>query len=138
MTTKYFRFEDKSYDDKRNAQVNLQGRTHYVDDDTLKYHKSRILKCHITDNGLLLAIVESYQATFDGKRLFRPVIFNMLGGVVDRVTGTGGYKTKQQAIKAMWESLDAIDAVQETKQAFEHHRKWTNWEVDRVLKELNQ
>lgn len=132
---KFYRFENKSYDAKRDAQVNLTGRTHYVDPDTLKYHNSKILKCVISDNGLLLSIIESY-ASYDGKRLFRPVIFDVMGNTIDRVSGSDGFKTKKQAEAALWESLEKINAVEHTKQALQRELDWVQNSVDRMMGEL--
>lgn len=36
-------YRNESSDAKTNAQRNLCGRTHYVDEDTLRWHKSRVL-----------------------------------------------------------------------------------------------
>lgn len=134
--TKLYRFESKSYDAKRCAQLNLEGRTHYADDATLRYFSSRILKTVITDDGLLLAIVESYKA-YDGKRLFRPVVFNILGQTVDRVNGADGFKTKAQAVAAMWDTLNNVDAVAHTKEALERYIENEASSVNRLLKDLS-
>ena len=52
-------YKRESSDPKRDAQRNLCSRTHYVDDDTMRYFRSRVLSAHAVDNGLLYAIVES-------------------------------------------------------------------------------
>ena len=46
-------YQSESSTPKYNAQRNLQGRTHYVDEDTLKFHKSRIISEHDSCNGLI-------------------------------------------------------------------------------------
>lgn len=81
-----YRFEDKSYRAKVNAQANLDGRTYYVSEDTLRFHNSRILASGCDDLGLAFYIVES--VTFNGentsKRFKRTVVFDVLGNVLHR------------------------------------------------------
>jgi hypothetical protein len=52
-------YRNQASDPKSNAQRNLAGRTHYVDDDTLRFHKSRVISARHVDQGLLFAIVTS-------------------------------------------------------------------------------
>ncbi|QCQ61897.1 hypothetical protein Barba19A_gp057 [Rheinheimera phage vB_RspM_Barba19A] len=111
------RFRQESSDAKYNAQKNLSGLTYYYDDDTMKYHKSRILSCNITHEGLLLGTVESF-ADYNGKRLYRPVIFNVLGQVIHRPLQIEScFNKSDKALASMWEELNKIDAVSHTKQA---------------------
>ena len=78
-------FEDKSNDPKRNAQQNLNGRTHYVDDDTMRFFGSRIVSAYPTDDGLFFKIVESVATEYDkSRRGFRVVIFDLFGCAVFR------------------------------------------------------
>lgn len=115
-------YTDQYSDPKTNAQRNLSGRTHYVDDNTLRYHKSRILETYITDGGLLFAIIESCSSDFENRsRVFRPVIFDVFGNVVDRPQLSDGYKTRKQAVSAMWDSLNALDAIKLTEAAIERY-----------------
>ena len=108
----YSLYRNESSDSKYNAQRNLEGRTHYADDDSLRFHKSRINTSVITDGGLLFAIVESYAVDMrNTSRLFRPVIFDISGHVISRCKLEDGFKTSKQAIKAMWDELNSIDAA---------------------------
>lgn len=94
-----------------NAQRNLCGRTHYVDGDTLRFHKSRVISARHTDQGLLFAIITSdavdYQNT---RRGFRFVVFDLFGTVLERTRMESAYRTSAQATKAMWAAVNAIDA----------------------------
>jgi hypothetical protein len=116
-----------------NAQRNLMGRTHYVDPDTLRFHKSKVLACKITDNGLLCAIVTSdsmdYQNT---KRGFRYAIFDIFGTCLGRPDLADSYKTKAQATKAMWDAVNAIDAKAVTLAAIACQRGWLTAELERL------
>ena len=113
-------YEDKSGSATRNAQLNLMGRSHYVDPDTLRFHKSKVLKTVVTDNGLLLALVESYAADYEETdRRFRGVIFDICGGVIVRPKLMDGSRTRRAAEKLMWKALNGLDAVSLTLQAID-------------------
>jgi hypothetical protein len=78
-------FGDKSNDPKHNAQKNLSGRTHYVNDDTLRFFGSRIISARPTDDGLFFKIVESVATEHDkSRRGFRVVVFDLFGCAVFR------------------------------------------------------
>ena len=117
-------YRNESSNAKWNAQRNLEGRTHYVDDDTLRFHKSRILSTHITDGGLILGLVESCAADYENtKRVFRPVIFDITGYVLERPKLEDGYSSSKAAKDAMWDTLNNIDAKQVTLEANERETK---------------
>ena len=93
------------------AQRNLEGRTHYVDDDTLKYFGSRILSCGMTDDNALLYLIESCKTLYDGGgREFRFVVFDVFGTVVQRPAPGEGFKNGEQARRAMWAWLNRFNA----------------------------
>ena len=113
-------YRNESSDPKRNAQRNLQGRTHYVDDDTLKFHKSRIISAHDTANGLLFWIITSDALDMHNtKRGFRYVIFDVFGSVIERPELENAFKTSDKAREAMREVLSKIDAVSHTLKAID-------------------
>lgn len=93
------------------AQRNLEGRTRYVDDGTLKYFGSRILTCGMTDDSTILYLIESTKTSADGAgREFRFVIFDVFGTVVQRPSMGEGFRTSDQARRAMWAWLNSFDA----------------------------
>ena len=93
-------FGNESMDAKRNAQRNLEGRTHYVDDDTLRWHKSRVLEARTIENGLLFEIVTSDALDMNNtKRGFRGVVFDVFGTSVYRPDLEGAFATKRAAVK---------------------------------------
>ena len=116
------KYRDESSCPKANAQRNLAGRTHYYDADTMRAFKSRILYAEALDNGLIFATVESF-ADYDGKRLFRPVVFNLLGNTIERPNKNDSFKTKQAAMSAMWDIVNGLDAVELTKAAIAYEMK---------------
>jgi hypothetical protein len=116
---------------KNNAQANLRGRTNYVNDDTLRYFRARILSTYHTDSGLLFAMVESCSGDFEHKtRICRPVIFDVFGNVLHRPKLEESFRTRPQAERAMWKALDAIDAKQVTLEALATRRRQTMRELD--------
>lgn len=122
MLTKY---ERKNYSNaKYDAQLNLEGRTSYVDDDTLRFHKARIHSTYVADNGLLFALIESVAADPNGReRGFRHVIFDITGRVLNRPSLDSLEKTSDTAIENMWHELNAIDAKAVTREGLEQYER---------------
>lgn len=78
-------FGHESGDPKYNAQRNLDGRTHYAEDDTLRWHKARITSSgQLGDSwGLLFRITESVALDMHNRsRGFRCVVFDVFGTTV--------------------------------------------------------
>lgn len=105
-------FEDDGYSPKDVAQNQLTGKTHYVDSDTLSFHKSRVLACFATDHGALFSLVESVALDMrNTKRGFRYVVFDLGGQVLTRAALEGSFSTRKAAEKALWEWLDGFDVA---------------------------
>jgi len=131
-------FANKSSYPKENAQGNLCGRTHYVDDATLRWHKSRIIASGHTDNGLLFWLISSDALDMHNtKRGFRYVIFDIFGTVVDRPTLEQAFRTSAQARKAMWNSLNLIEAKNHTFDAIEAAERNFADEMSRLREEVS-
>lgn len=124
-------FSDKASDPTANAQRNLMGRTHFVDPDTLRFHKSRVLRARHHDDGLLFSIVTSDSLDWNNtKRGFRYAIFDIFGTCLDRPDLEQSFKTSEQANKARYAALDAIDAKTHTLLAIERMRALATRELD--------
>jgi hypothetical protein len=123
--------DQSSYSDIR-AKKNLDGRTHYYSDDTMRYFKAKILLCHITDGGLLLGTVESV-AHPDRGRIYRPVFFDIWGTVVSKCDIDDAPKTSKTAEKLFWRLANELDAIAITREGLERHRR----RVARQLEEAN-
>jgi hypothetical protein len=135
MTTSLY--STKSSYPRPNAQQNLAGRTHYVDDDTLRYHKSRILSARSTYDGLLFAIVESVALDYQNKkRGCRYVVFDVFGNVVSRVSLEECWRTSAQATKAMWRFINDCDPRAITLAAIENAEKWHARDMDELRGKL--
>lgn len=116
---------------KVNAQQNLCGRTHYVDDATLRFHKSRVLSARHVDEGLLFAIVTSDALDMhNSKRGYRFVIFDVFGTVLERPKLEEAFTSSKRATEAMWKALNAINAKQHTLEAIERQRRQYNVELN--------
>lgn len=113
-------YRNESSNAKTNAQRNLCGRTHYVDDDTLRWHKSRVLSTRCADGGLLFAIITSDALDMNNtRRGFRYVIFDVFGDTIARPELDQAFSTSAKAEKAMWVELNKIDAPAVTLAAIE-------------------
>ncbi len=125
-------FENKCSHALTNAQQNLMGRTHYVDPDTLRWHKSRVLSSGMTDHGLLFWIVSSDALDMNNtKRGYRFVVFDVFGKVLSRVSLEDSWKRREPCDKAKWAFLNSFDAVTHTRKAIEEQRKYQAEELDR-------
>lgn len=117
------------------AQRNLAGRTHYVDSDSLRFHKSKIRATYVVDDGWLL--VESVGLDMDNtRRGFRYVVFDIVGNVISRVALGDCFKTRDKAVKAMWAWLDTADAKAITSEALDRAERNTLVEISRVRAQL--
>jgi len=107
------RFCDKSYSScTRDAQLNLEGRSHYCDESTLRYFHSRIVYAGDHFHGLIYAIIESVAIDHENKsRGFRYVLFDVLGTVIDRAPLDQCHRTGAQARKTMYAALNALDVL---------------------------
>lgn len=93
-------FQMESCDSKHDAQRNLRGRTHYVDDETLRWHKSRVTSSTRLHSGLLYRVTCSDAIDPDNrKRGFRAAVFDVFGTCIDRPKLEEAFKTRQKAIE---------------------------------------
>lgn len=104
----HFPFRTESGYPKYDAQRNLQGRTHYVDDDTLRSFKARILTVMQSPDGLLYGIVESVGSKpYDSRKNKRAVLFDVFGTVLsERDAWRATSATAQKELAAMIADFD--------------------------------
>lgn len=132
-------YSDKSSTPKWNAQRNLEGRTHYVDDASLRFHKSRILRTVVADNGLLFGLVESVGLDMHNtKRGFRAIVFDVFGTVLHCPGLEHCTKVRASADKDLWAALNEIDAIKHTHDAITANLKRELQEADRAHRELDE
>ena len=112
------RFERYS-DPKHGAQRNLSGRTHYADDDTLRFFHARIVGCSPERAGLVLILVESTALDMNNaRRAFRFVAFDLFGSVInDRRDPEAGFRTSDKARQAAADWLASFDVLDHYRQA---------------------
>ena len=95
-----------------NAQENLGGRTHYVDPDTLRFHKSRILAARPILSGAFFLIIESCALDYDNtRRGVRVVLFDLMGATVYRPSLEDCRRTRGQASRDFEKWLGSFDPV---------------------------
>lgn len=125
-------YDCQSCDPKFDAQRNLQGRTHYVDDDTLKGFKARILNACATDDGLIFWLVESVASRPDhGGYNKRFIAFDLFGNVIcDR---DRWFRTSDKAYKAGMEWLATFDSEGHTIGALKERAERAIRDGDKVL-----
>ncbi len=120
---------------RANAQAMLEGRTHYVDDNTLRYFNSRITGAQPSTFGLFYRITESCSRSYDGTgRGFRTVLFDLNGQTVYRPDLDSLHSTSAKAEKAFYawfESFDPLAYYREelTTHARRAHKRAANLEA---------
>jgi hypothetical protein len=78
------------------------------------------MSAHVTDGGLLFAIVTSDALDMNNtRRGFRFVVFDLFGHVLARTEREAAYRTSDKARKVMRAALNAIDAKAVTLKAIE-------------------
>lgn len=104
-------FEQFGYDAKACAQRNLSGRTHYADDDTLRFFHARIISARPELDGAAFLLVESVAKDFSNTaRGFRFVVFDMFGESMGESRDTY-HKTSDKARAAGLAWLESFDVV---------------------------
>jgi hypothetical protein len=91
-----------------NAQVMLRGRTHYVDDDTLRFFGCLIKSAQPSTFGLFYLITESLSLPTGG-RGFRTVLFDLGGQVVYRPELAEMQNKTEKAEKAFYKWFETFD-----------------------------
>lgn len=107
-------FERHGDDAKYSAQRNLDGKTHYADDDTLKFFHARINSCRTECHGLVLILSESAAKDMhNSARGHRFVAFDLFGTVIiayhDHIDAM--HSKSDGARAAMREWLESFDVL---------------------------
>ena len=131
------KFKYESSYPKNNAQMNLKHRTHYVEDSTLRYHKSRVLSSYHYADGLLFGLVESF-ADYEGNRKFRGVVFNIIGHCVYRLDTDYGVNNSSKAKKLMMEFINSFDAKSDAVEALISQKRWIARDFDRAISNVTK
>ena len=111
------------------APRNLQGRTHYVDPDTLKSFRAKILNAGHSKDGLLYWLVESVQSRPNhGGYTRRAVVFDVFGEIVNeradmRETQGEWFKDTRKAENAAFDFLKSFDATKHTTEKLKAQAK---------------
>lgn len=127
-------FGHESGDPKYNAQCNLNGRTHYVEDDTLRWHHSRINSSgQLGDSwGLLFRITESCALDMHNRsRGFRCVVFDVFGTTVYHPDLENTFTSSAAAQKAC--NATEFDLVAHYREAIKSKLHWAEKEAAALL-----
>lgn len=121
-------FQYESGDAKSNAQRNLRGKTHYVDEDTLRWHKSRICSTAVLHGGLLFRVTCSDALDPDNrKRGFRSAVFDVFGTIVSRPKLDEAKSTSEAAINAS--NKEEINLVQHYRKEIKSQIEWKRRDI---------
>ena len=116
------------------AAALLEGRTHYFDPATTRFHKARVVKLAALCDGAILDAIETYAANYENtRRVYRPVFFALDGFVQDCPTLDESYKTRAAAERAFWAHVETLNPAQELAAAIARRRK----ELQRELEQLD-
>jgi len=122
----------KSCDAKRDAQQNLEGKSHFVDESTLRYFKARVNNCWIPEvfgDCLLLAVAHS-----DGSKPVDPH-FNKRVSVFDAF-GTTIYQTEWNTTTR--HATDEFDTWLKTFDTYAHYKETILATVKRMREEAKR
>ena len=99
-----------------NAERNLAGRTHYVDEATRRYFRANVIASFACLSGLAFSIIETLPVPGYARRRYRPVLFDLAGRVIDSgPTNANNLNAGFSTEKAARAHLDAtIDRLQGT------------------------
>ena len=109
-------YSDQSYNAKRNAQANLEGRTHWADDDTLAFFGCKISSCVDEASGHLLAVRFSQKAGFDDAlgRVHGFAIFDLFGNIVVDGKHANGKKRDREFWAILEQCKAHVDLITQT------------------------
>jgi hypothetical protein len=143
-------YEDKSDNYKYNAQRNLSGKSHYCEDETLRYFARRITYSTAICNGMLFAVIDSHGIEYkNDKRGFFLTIFDPTGTTIDIENVTKktadpakpwdnkriAYPTTQAARKALREIEPKINVVRIVSEAIHNIRYQAKSEIQQLRTE---
>lgn len=126
-----YQYQNKSSYADNDAQRNLEGKTHYVDSDTLKYFKSRILRGQSANNGLFYVLQESLpHPDYGNKRIRRNVLFDVFGNTVnDEIIRDICHLSTNKADSHYYEIVKFMDS----KEGFQLASEIINKRIEREL-----
>ena len=127
-------FSDKSCYIAGNAVQNLRGRTHYVDKDTLRFFKARIVGGAHQCSGTVFRLIESLPKGFDGQRGFRFVAFDVFGNVLNE---REFFTSAQKATNVFYTWLGAFDLIGHYRETFATRASKAKREHDALREAFN-
>ena len=123
---------------KHIAQEALLGRTHYVDDSTLRYFHARITDARTIMDGLFFEIMESSSKDMHNtSRGLRVVVFDVFGETVYR-PNIDGMKSTSAAARKAYEKDFSIDPAAYYAEKLQSRARTLAREVESLTKAAEQ
>jgi hypothetical protein len=123
---------------KHEAQEALLGRTHYVDDATLRYFHARIIDARPIMEGLFFEIMESSSKDMHNTaRGFRVVVFDVFGETVYR-PGIEDMKSTSAAARKAYKTEFAIDPAAHYAEKLQSRARTLAREAEALTKAAEQ
>jgi len=124
---------------KHEAQEALLGRTHYVDDATLRYFHARIIDARPIMEGLFFEIMESSSKDMHNTaRGFRVVVFDVFGQTVYRPGIEDMKSTSSAAARKAYKTEFAIDPAAHYAEKLQSRARTLAREAEALTKAAEQ
>lgn len=127
-------YRHESTDATRNAQRNLDGRTHYVDASTLAYFNAKLIDSGDAYDGMAFYLIESYRVPGEKARRFRPVVFDITGRVIATREAADGFANARAARRNLEHVLASLGSriLEETRKGIDELETRYAYYVDRA------
>jgi hypothetical protein len=136
------RFEDTSHwtsTPKHKAQRALCTRTHWADEDTLRFFYSKILRAVAVKDGLAFLVISSDATDFDNStRAYRWHLFDVFATHVAGPDIEAGFTTRAAAEKAADAYLAGWDAKAHTTEAIAQARRRFDYGMEHLAASLDR
>ena len=137
------KFKEYSANHKRNAQANLSGLSHYVDNETLKFFNARVVESKVSYCGLYFILIETKSADYENKtRCKRATVFNIMGKILHQTECKSTNNKNHKIISEAYEFIDNYesenDYFKDIKEALESANKMQIDALNQLEKESKQ
>jgi len=131
----YSGFETRHHDTKIDAQLNLNGKTHFADDSSLKYFDAKIVASRYVTPLHYVIIIRSMKGSPDAT--FKVAVFDMVGNC-----NTVDYATRKEAdigySEAFYKYANTPFAIKEARQVIDVEIKRVNRNLKMARKAMGK
>jgi hypothetical protein len=126
-------YRDESHRAKIDAQANLNGRTPYVTDSTLRYHHARVTDSRVMESGCFYLIVERVALDpHNTRRGSRVVLFDLTGHALYRPSLDQCRATSRAAIADYYRWRETFDPIAHYAQLLAEYVTRAEYDAQRV------